>query len=555
MCRDKDHGDGRRCPSDTSEARRQRRKAASALKSAKPGKRAPKPTLAPVSIEDLKQQAADLRAKAYAPAPKGLSQSKYDEQIEKQITSFGSAIATEAERLAGYDKKKLNDASSDLADKLYNPFNKRLDAAEQKLNEADDAISAILKEKGLKEEFNWKRSHQVYEKLTDEQKALLTEDEVKQIHRVAELEDERDAIMATYGEVDAEWDAQKAVMFDEANKKLAKAYQSLISQIRPVGGNAQFKSKDLAVTEIMANTVNKHYPSEWIQLHNDDDGQSIELKATSDRAYYSTAALSETEDDGIVKPKTQTKFLSVTPENADKMMPLFPGEVTRVTTASYRGDKMTSFIYEGQEETLYSEETHGKLVDGKPQGEGWVKKPSIQAFGLIEAESFKNDDEAIDFLLTPRWVKPETTTKKIGRELVLYKPEVVEDLSKDNKDLFNWQEATALHEFGHRVEDILPNNILPRQEKAFLKRRSGKRDSEMLENMQQITRGEFGHKAGLVDSYMGRDYFTDENYEVFTTGIESIYGGNYGGLLGNSVSIYSEDKDHRGFTLGVLATL
>lgn len=216
---------------------------------------------------------------------------------------------------------------------------------------------------------------------------------------------------------------------------------------------------------------------------------------------------------------------------------------------------MTTFIAEGQQETLYSAIAHGELVDGKPEGEGWVQKPTIQSFNMLKAQNLKTEEEEVAFLLKPRWVKLETTTMKIGRELVLFKPEVVEEVTKEQKDGFNLQEATALHEFGHRVEDILPNNVLPRAEKAFLKRRTKKKDSEMLDDMNQITTGEFGHKAGLVDNYMGRDYFTDKNYEVFTTGIESIYGGNYGGLLGNSVNSYKEDKDHRGFTLGVLATL
>ncbi len=55
--------------------------------------------------------------------------------------------------------------------------------------------------------------------------------------------------------------------------------------------------------------------------------------------------------------------------------------------------------------------------------------------------------------------------------------------------------------------------------------------------------------------YVGKEYFDGKRYEVFTTGIQALYSGEYGGLLGLSPQYKTPDLEHRNFVLGILATV
>tara|TARA_R110000822_G_scaffold23271_1_gene72182 strand:- start:225 stop:2267 length:2043 start_codon:yes stop_codon:yes gene_type:complete len=110
---------------------------------------------------------------------------------------------------------------------------------------------------------------------------------------------------------------------------------------------------------------------------------------------------------------------------------------------------------------------------------------------------------------------------------------------------------TAVHEVGHGFEDSV-RGIKP-LEYAFYMRRA-KADNYEYQSWSKNT--EFGSKDDWRDSYTGRDYgrvTPTENYEIFTTGMESLIGGN--GYFGNILQSQTVDDDFRRFILGVLVGL
>lgn len=553
MCKDVDHG-GARCPSDTSEARRLRRKAASIrsgnhLTPAKPTKELSSDNS--LAFEAFKAKAEDLRERVYAAPPAGYSQKRYDAKMEKEITKFGMTLADEAQRIAGYSYEGTEDKIRAVGEEIFREQTEKIAALEKERDELQLKCSEIAKEHGLSVRSITMLLPDEVEELSDEEQETLDR-----------LHESRKAIAkqrSKYHQLDTEYDKQKTLIYKEENDKLAVAYQTVIANIRPVGGEVPFNSVgDENVQELVDNTIGKHYPTAWLKAHAEQGGAEMFLTTTNDRAYFNEVAFSETEDDGIEKvtPSFSTLNNLSDPEKQAVVEKVFAKyESNAISVEHWALGSLKARIYLFPDERI-----HDKYVDEDPTEEGgWEFRPTLASLatpGNLRIKELGKEDLYVEKVTASYWVKKNTTTKKQAPTMVLFSKQAVEDLNKKNNDLTDVAAATAYHEFGHRMETILPDKVLVRQEKAFLQRRSGKTDKDHFEGL--VTTGafgEYGHKANFVYPYVGREYFTGNNYEVFTTGIEALYGGNHGGLIGNSLDYPTKDKDHRGFIMGMLATL
>ncbi|MGO1851832.1 MAG: hypothetical protein ACTH0V_00300 [Microbacteriaceae bacterium] len=121
--------------------------------------------------------------------------------------------------------------------------------------------------------------------------------------------------------------------------------------------------------------------------------------------------------------------------------------------------------------------------------------------------------------------------------------------------------ATAVHELAHRAEYTVDG--ITELEHAFLNRRrrehgtDGQRPRRLYPNRRGNT--EVAVDAGFVTPYVGKIYDKGgrrpaQGYtptEVMSMGMEALFGGSHGGLIG--VGTKQTDHDHRNFVLGVLA--
>lgn len=109
--------------------------------------------------------------------------------------------------------------------------------------------------------------------------------------------------------------------------------------------------------------------------------------------------------------------------------------------------------------------------------------------------------------------------------------------------------VNASHEFAHRVERLDARVFLATN--AFLDRRSGP-------NLRVIdpSTSEIGREGAFIDPYTGKDSGTAEGTEVFSTGVEALWFGNYGGFEGVSMrdGSHLRDDEHRDLILGLFAT-
>lgn len=119
--------------------------------------------------------------------------------------------------------------------------------------------------------------------------------------------------------------------------------------------------------------------------------------------------------------------------------------------------------------------------------------------------------------------------------------------------------SNAIHELAHRVSVFVPSIEL--SEKTFLARRTGQialpRPDGSIPKPEKLSwmdtaKTEKGYRDNFPVHYMGRVYEGGCGSEIFSTGMDSLFTGQLGGLSG--IDEYSADPDYRKFILGLLAS-
>lgn len=118
--------------------------------------------------------------------------------------------------------------------------------------------------------------------------------------------------------------------------------------------------------------------------------------------------------------------------------------------------------------------------------------------------------------------------------------------------------ATTVHEMGHMMEDAVPG--LKQLEWAYWRRRADI-DPRRIKLPSDPEPGVVDNWRNTYSGKLYRGGGPEQNYEVFTTGVESVFGGakfyyeNGQGIYANPVAQTGTDDDFRQFILGVLLSL
>jgi hypothetical protein len=549
MCQTKAEG-GKRCDCDTSSVRRLRRKASNLLSTFNDGKedvahQGVTISKAPgESILYLKEYADELKEELRNAPTDPVERSAFDEQFEYKMTGLGVGIANEAELLAGYNKEELDrrvEKESLLELKIAEKNQKDIFRRLEPLNEK---YEALLEEKGMQNYRTLdKKALQVF---SESEREFLTERERVMEEYKASFQEVRDISLNV--------DERKNTIYLEANQQLAKSYQDVLSQIRPLGGNVIVHPKsDKEAVELINTTVAKHYPTAWLEIHNNADDPGMKVKITTERPGYMAAnkAGEYTREGAFLDDMSE--------DNVSQLQVAFGENFHRTTLLNNKySDNNAGYITYTVNEEIYSPLKHGI----RRKADGWELRPTYASSTLPEMKKAENRNEMIKILTTPRWVKVGEPKEETAL-LTTFSPSNPSkwfNEARPNRHQKVYAESSTYHEFGHRMEQVFPDNLLARQEKAFLKRRTGKTDVNFLATVRNDNplRKEYFHDGGFVEQYTGREYFgsDEKSYEVFTTGVEALYSGiDLGGLAGNSTHHPHGDDDHRGFVLGALATL
>ena len=205
---------------------------------------------------------------------------------------------------------------------------------------------------------------------------------------------------------------------------------------------------------------------------------------------------------------------------------------------------------------IYAEKAKEVLEEVRDLGQGG---PSF--IGNQKAKDILDEAKAIypnDWLEKAEIAFPEITAKSVNRGYWNYAGREIA-ISFDKSNGFPKGYATAVHEMGHMFEYSVPG--IKELEFAFAHQRAatGSRRTKLG-----------GKEVGFQDQwrnlYTGKDYGYNTNsaYEIFTTGIESVFSGSNMFLPAGKQSRYvnsalgpnaGSDDEFRQFVLGVLFSL
>lgn len=157
------------------------------------------------------------------------------------------------------------------------------------------------------------------------------------------------------------------------------------------------------------------------------------------------------------------------------------------------------------------------------------------------------------------------------KRLALHIPEAHVRMSASNStangELTFSGPSSLAHEFGHHIEYNNPEVGMACNE--FLKRRTEGMEKVVYQPAKRVGKrvipAEVVTPDGFVDSYIGKQYNDKYHTEVFSMGVEALFTGEHGGLLGVEVDTsrlatdgvtkrYRADPEHFALVMGLLAT-
>lgn len=561
MCRGLDHN-GRRCPSDTSEARQLRRKNATArvqYAGAVSEKVEPKtlPVVeqkVPVTAETIRKDIEELHELRQRAMEERLPYENVIRETDQIINRIGAGIETLAEEKYGCPTDE----------QLRNYENQAL---EKLMKEADERKNQLTEEEyRLIDERNALRDklHEIASPITHpilRERRELWDQEAPELHKEynekdKELSDIRNEAVMSHSNLYNDQNALIGKMLEERNEAMQSALREVGVQFADPKTLVYDKSSNAEAVTSLKKAL-RYYPQEWVDLSNESQrrtGRELVIKMTTQRAHYKTNALQEKM---VSRPmgRLVQRPVGWTPDPYDKE----DSEYIDLKGADRWVDPETGYTFEGYGpnavdfagrpvQEWFKPIYEYKKQDNPPRGKGWEK---------VELKDR-------NYTVEGGWVQDEHTTtyyrkQKVKRRKEPNHPAHELTVSKDGITRVgdNLGMRVAMHEFAHRVEHVHP--VITGYEDAFLKRRAGvipaaKGDSVKSEKLTPIYTDrddEVGYKDNFPNHYMGKVY--DSSFrEILSMGMESLFSGTNGGLVG--MNNRKADPDYKKFILGVLAS-
>lgn len=585
MCRGIDHG-GRRCPADTSEARRLRRHNAAGKAKAEGfltdstttlTREVTEPTsfTAPIStatMENVHEAVADLTQ-----ARNILETLHTKEHTDKVITFSDGNVLT----VTKYNIELATPAGDVI---LEGPqYSHMIDVCEYYTTQAGNSITLLIEERlGFKFEdiekeekagidladLVFKEKKKNYDDLVAEMRVLYPADPTKGTYYAgtslatlmnAVKNEDPDAVefYQKYMTAREEWNTASAKLgtlaYNGSELGVQRSEQQraelvkILTDLRGLGGEVQVATNShKKASKILSEAVSL-YPSSWIEASN--AAKPPRIKSTSKRAHYTNGAWQKSYK--VVDKKQLTiRDEGWEPDPTSRwgkpeMWHKVDGDEW---TDPVTGIKHSALLHKGEvawveTKTEYYSHWPGSDREVKPHGKGWVKTQVEKT--VWNSELHRSEPAGME----TAWYRPIKT--RVQTEAVS-QPELTISGGTEKG-----QKQTALHEFAHRIESTPKlGNYITQLEESFLERRTTNQLNGEREELQQIypKTKEYGRADKFIDLYMGKEYTNSAiGYrEILSTGAESVFGGSFGGLVG--LGRKPADKDMYNFIVGLWAT-
>jgi hypothetical protein len=437
--------------------------------------------------------------------------------LERKIVKLGATIVNEVETLTGV-----------TFDSIVEEYNNTL----MGLTLETDALMVEEEEllKTVSEHFGEKTpSRLIFDRLRLEyhnnpddpvlQKLKTTLDDVAQ--KKEELKKQLDTVNYHYSESVRSKYSQNIEML-----------MTVLKKVRKFGGDLKTHSKSDKEKTVTLQHVAQFYPTEWLEQSNQNPVELI-VKNTNGRAHYTHWTKT-----AKVTPLYRLMYYDAEPEDMEGVIVITADENGNV---AYENKEIGVNVntYAAPNEKLYvapqweypNPWTTRYNSDGSPKGYGWkeYKHPSTGATAWR------------------RIIRQRQSTVDSSSANIL-----VDNMVNGVNNVRGFD--SAIHELAHRVEAVeVP--FLKHAQKAFYDRRTTNSDGTKQERVRLYKgRKEYAVTDSFAADYMGKTYSGDVHYEILSTGMEAIFGGEYaGGLIG--LKNKKPDKDMRDFIVGLLGGL
>lgn len=560
MCRDTDHK-GRRCPSDTSEARQLRRKNAGARASygalvtekvePKFLEVVPKPE--PYTIKSVRSDIEEFQVLGDKLREEGFTSSKevmiaYD----KHLNTIGAGVEYLAEQKYGAPTdEELYTVALEAENKATKAADERKIVAKENVSKLDEEVTALRAK--LHEHANptdYPSMMDRFAKWEAEAPELYNEYKVKE----KELGDAQMSVWRSHSSVTQEVNNAKREMLEKRNEAMLSALRDVgVKFADPESLDYSDDSHSDAVKSLKKALV--FYPQSWVDASNATHAKHpLRIKRSSGRAHYSAdkgqksfknktlAYVTEKPADWVPDPHDRSDSEYIDMKGEDSWVDPKSG-IVHEGGLVWRSREVT-----GPTKKWVSVTYEYKKQDTAPKGKDW-EKVELYEEKYVQGEGYIRTGNLVTHYRKPK-------TRRTNTEIV-YKAELT--VSKDVEVRVGNDAGmrVALHEFAHRVEHTSP--VVTAYEDAFLKRRAGHlqtdENSEVQpEKLTSIYSGarEVGFKDNFATHYMGKVYSGSSYKEILSMGMESLFAGKNGGFAGMDNT--ASDPDYKRFILGVLAS-
>lgn len=606
MCRGKDCS-GRRCPGDTSDARRARRYASAASSrsgtlTASSVRSAPPPAPAVderPEVEKLTEEAESLRSAIRSCEQIGRQSTEMLSGLRNVYRGDGDKALSEFTRLLGekleaegVDPRFYGPGEGHLFDTETGNF--RWTVAEQKVVELGARTDAWLDgellddAQAVADAQDAESAAEAAHKAVDDEirgvweshiarflKPEMGEDEIEEVRR---HNAERDELMKpllkrrdeTYDEMYSARVATRAAKDAYYVRK-----RELLGQIRPMGGDVKWEDGGVKTSKSVGEEIAKAasmLPSDWIEMSNAAERgdtsiwrhqgyglKAMRVRESSKRSHYSSHKFVTKRE--VFPLRHASSFMGKTREEyaaemaSDPRKKIIPREQwtdSEVENASYDG-----LVYE-ECDVAYP----GRSFRADYDFFGPKRKTKLDGRILVDEEG----NLTLTGAAARGWEKHEYTDR-YGDEQVCWRRtrtrvELTKEAGLAELTFPKGSEGSSvtLHEMTHRCEDA--NRTIGMLEARFLLRRTTDENGERHEDEPYYNTEE--HKKervrpdSFVDRYIGKDYGSATFHEVMSVGNEIALFGRMGGFgkVNNDGAHLDKgnvrDDDHHAFVLGTL---
>jgi len=514
MCRGGHDGEeARRCDCDSSKKRRLRSRLADVFSGWAPS--ATQDEVTPANIADLSLPshvdsvatiAKTLSQYIAEGVPNDASEDAWYSGVEQRSTALGAAVAAEAERRC----------SISLDQEFTRSERKMID----EITELGERYSSLMSESENLENKGHTATRREQEKKRDELE--------KRIAEVEALSERVDAFRE--GKTFARY-----LNFEKSYRdELASNYMVVLREARSFGGTLNLGPSSMREKAALVDAVNTYYPSDWIEqagkltelsVNGSDDRSGFNGSEFAENGGWDSFYQIEDTDKAIIEKMSET-------EDGDMLEVGLP-----VTTQDANGTTRTyqtwRFAHRQEFDPDYDELGEGD----KPLGDKWK-------YGY----TYSSAASGHKVWYTSSTVKSESEANVSSINL------------NHNDDL----SVAARHEVGHYFQHFAADGKILKMENSFVNRRAIAANGNLgiVSQIPDAEEGELYRNAGFLNPYSARVYQDSHGSEVFTTGMEYMFGHEMAGLvgghqktvLGRDVYVRA-DLDHRNFILGVLATI